>query len=469
MIIINNFPSSHLLFIFDIRITKLSDYDSRINELEKKVGHELKIKETAETIIDRYESKEAKAQAKLSLSESNKRIEFLKGEILKLKNLKRSDGQIQNNLGAKMTDLDLCRVSVGLTTEKIATKVADLQYKIEIEKRVKAGFDKVEIAYKQSPDIIDKKAINDTKQNIERSKMKLMILKNSLNRYQSLQIEGVKIENHLEEEELSYTQRSVVTGKLRLKLLDVTNLTIKKNKNEGYIEVFVDGISKYKTKNRPKYLFNDEFTLYLEKAAEIEITIFDKNDSMVATMFFRASSLVSNTEVASGLQDNFELEPSGNLNLYLQFDKQLPVKKTFSKIGRRQVIKKKYHIVFGHRFTASKFYSVTRCAFCTELMTGGYQCQGNELFCSQSDCKYACHRKCHEKVSFKCISQSKIDLTPDDPRLRIKYKIPHRFDSHVLAIPSFCCHCGIFLTPGRKIRKCTEVIKNVRLLAILIV
>jgi len=70
------------------------------------------------------------------------------------------------------------------------------------------------------------------------------------------------------------------------------------------------------------------------------------------------------------------------------------------------------------------------------------------------DCKYTCHTKCYSSVVTKCISKSNAETDPDEEK--INHRIPHRFEKFSNMSANWCCHCGYILPFGKKnCRKCS--------------
>jgi hypothetical protein len=332
--------------------------DQQIAELEKKIAHETTIKTTSENIISKYKTTAASDQAKLTLEESEKRLVFLKGELLKLKNIKRSipedspetaiDEKInehkdkQKDSFAPKSSLDYSRNGAGLSSEKITVKLAEVQYKIEVESRIKSGAEKIVELGEKMRDAVDKKTKQEAEVTCKDSKAKIALLKVSFNKYQSLNIDTIKSDDEskdFNQNEQNNLQKELVTGKLTLKLGDC-QVGGKSNKGEGYAIVRVDNVVQGKSKSRSKFQFSDEFNVKLEKASEVEICVYDKVDALQAILFFRLGPLSASPEYQKGVDDEFELEPYGSLKLFVKFEK-LELKKRRSKLGRRQVIRRK--------------------------------------------------------------------------------------------------------------------------------
>lgn len=148
----------------------------------------------------------------------------------------------------------------------------------------------------------------------------------------------------------------------------------------------------------------------------------------------------------------FALEPTGAVQLSINFTKQIKEKRGFDAgLNRKGAIrqrKEEVHEMYGHKFVSQQFYNIMRCALCGDFLkyAGGMQCE---------DCKYTCHTKCYTSVVTKCISKSNAETDPDEEK--INHRIPHRFEKFSNMSANWCCHCGYILPFGKKnCRKCSE-------------
>ncbi|KAI8614187.1 hypothetical protein BC830DRAFT_1128686 [Chytriomyces sp. MP71] len=308
--------------------------------------------------------------------------------------------------------------------------------------------------------------------------------------------------------------RHPMSGRLRVTLVGATGAsTTKPARPETYAILRIDGTEKTKTRaSRSKWM--DDIDIHVEKGGEVEIAIYEKGAgggviglcwftlfdldvmlsrgrekkaAVVAVAVGRRNSFgatnvgevnleraQSAADVTTGLfmssppspslspsgsvvqasdGENLwlELEPSGQLSLKVNFIPDLEkVKKNFANIVRSKPVQKVFQKK-GHKFVATKFYPVMKCAVCTEFLVSsqGYQCQG---------CKYTCHKKCQSRVPIKCITLSKAEQGSerDDDQL-LRHRIPHRFEETLNLAATWCCHCGYMLPISKKeCKKCSE-------------
>ncbi len=165
-----------------------------------------------------------------------------------------------------------------------------------------------------------------------------------------------------------------------------------------------------------------------------------------------AGAPVPNGPNGAGVEAWFAVEPAGAIQLRVNFVKENVRKRPFeARLGRQGAVRKRKEDVAeinGHKFANTQFYSIIRCALCSEFLLNaqGSQCE---------DCRYACHKKCATKVFTKCISKSNAESERDE--IKLKHRIPHRFEPITNISANWCCHCGYILPLGRKgARKCSE-------------
>ena len=87
----NKIKNKLIVYFPDPLVTKL-EMDAKIAEIEKKILLELQIKEGAEFIRSKLNNPSHVEQAKISLNESLKRLDFLKAELKRLRSSQQACG-----------------------------------------------------------------------------------------------------------------------------------------------------------------------------------------------------------------------------------------------------------------------------------------------------------------------------------------------------------------------------------------
>ena len=86
--------------------------------------------------------------------------------------------------------------------------------------------------------------------------------------------------------------KQAVSGRLKLNILAARNIVGKKSsRNDASVLIRVDNVQVAKTKPRSKLAWNEEIEIKLNKAVEIEFSVVDKNDGLLAMSFFKLNDV----------------------------------------------------------------------------------------------------------------------------------------------------------------------------------
>ncbi|KAG9510925.1 Protein kinase C epsilon type, partial [Fragariocoptes setiger] len=114
---------------------------------------------------------------------------------------------------------------------------------------------------------------------------------------------------------------------------------------------------------------------------------------------------------------------------------------------RRGAVRRRIHLVYGHKFMATYFKQPTFCSHCGRFLWGlghqGYRCQ---------TCTMAIHKKCHELVVTQCPGVRGEQDPKDNSEISTRFglNLPHAFVEWDFMRPTFCNHCGSMLLGFRK-------------------
>jgi novel protein kinase C epsilon type len=252
------------------------------------------------------------------------------------------------------------------------------------------------------------------------------------------------------------------TGNLKFKVLEASDLKpptlpggIVLSSIEAYVVVSIDDILYGQTKPKDKTLsplWNEEFEAEIYRGEQLQVTLF--HNALVGSDPFVASVRVPLEEVLDGGRANvrdfwLELEPAGKLHLTAEFTESQTPKSVFKQnelglMKRRQgAMRRKIHIVNGHKFMATFLRQPTYCSHCRDFIWGivgkqGYQCQV---------CLAVVHKRCHQLVVTTCSVQAREaeETEMRDAVTRFKINVPHKFEVHNYKRFTFCDHCGSML------------------------
>lgn len=88
--------------------------------------------------------------------------------------------------------IDLLKSSTPITTAKISNKLRELAFKLDVEKKLKAGSERLAVLYKNDPSMGDKKNRAGVHGELLESNEKIVLLKRALQKYQQLFVPGME-------------------------------------------------------------------------------------------------------------------------------------------------------------------------------------------------------------------------------------------------------------------------------------
>nr|ODO02707.1 AGC/PKC protein kinase [Cryptococcus depauperatus CBS 7855] len=412
------------------------------------------------------------------------------------------------------SQLDLLRYDAPLTGAKINRMLNQLQFKLQVEEQYKTGIEKMAQAYRAEG---DKRLKSETDSKKVESESKIQLLRKAKRRYETLAKFGNPVDDESEFEpdgKRKEALRKPISGKLIISLRAARELNhralsrrFSKAFTETTVVIKVEGNERAVSHPSRNDRWHEDFHIPVEKANEVEITIYDTvapgDTAPIGMLWLRVSDLVealrrqkvgiegqgagwvtaataatmgprigsapdsvtlhsagtirgrpdAEGKGPDGIESWWSVEPAGAICLRLDFVKDAVPggRRPYEALGRQGAVRMRKGDVYelnGHKFVQRQFYQPIMCALCQEfLLTGeGYQCE---------DCRYACHKKCYPKIVTKCISKSNADGEGDEEK--INHRIPHRFTAYTNMSANWCCHCGYMLPFGRKNGlKCSE-------------
>ncbi|KAJ1983685.1 Serine/threonine kinase [Dimargaris verticillata] len=521
----------------------MSDVDSTINDIRQKIRLEQKMHDAAKQMRTQLKNRNALEECDITLLESEKRIDFLQQQLQRMQ-LKKQGHQppsetssitaVSSDAGShlsehpqgsrartsSLTNLDLRKSGSALSVQKVSLKLHELAFKLDVERKLKEGTDRITSIYlKQSSRGDKRKAAHASAavSSLSETNDKIMLLERALKKYQSLYVHGLDDEddgasgdNSANIYRLAPGIRRPMTGKLKLKVISAAQLTHAPCRGFRSVETFavvkIDGSVKCQTRPSRNARWFEEFELRVHKGSELEISLYDRadRDVLVGIWWVKFSDLYEDvrkqqvvrgddggeawataTQLApgsdssatggqmivggmsqpsqpsvghilrayngGGIQCLWDVEPIGQLELWLDFQKEAKPQRQASRLGRKVAVRKRKGdpvVVHGHRFYPKPFYTIMKCAMCEEFLVNsvGFQCE---------DCNLFCHERCHSKVVTKCITKSETEAERDEDK--INHRIPHRFEPATNLSASWCSHCGYMLPLGRRDnRRCSE-------------
>ncbi len=393
--------------------------------------------------------------------------------------------------------------------------LSQLEFKLSVEKQYKQGIEKMARLYDFEG---DRKSRSDAEGRRIESNQKVQLLKQALKKYTDLHVDIDDAAGGDDDSLNAPNMRKPLTGHLEMRIHAIKDVDHAASSRfsrgpETFVIVKVEDNIRAKTRATRSDRWTEEtFNIDIDKANEIELTVYDKSGERptpIGFLWIRTSDIaeemrrkkiesefqhagwVSADKMANGggksapefqpppsapfmppgdgagagtmaghaqgpppvmIDSWFSLEPAGRIHLSMSFQKQTGGRRPLDLgLNRQGAVRQKKEEVIekqGHKFVKQQFYNVMRCALCGDFLKYSAGMQ-----CA--DCKYTCHTKCYPKVVTKCISKANYETDPDEEK--INHRIPHRFDNFSNIGANWCCHCGYLLPLGRKnAKKCSE-------------
>lgn len=312
--------------------------DLTLLDLEHKLKIELDIRNGAENLYRSVTKKKEKEVAWDQLEKSSKSVEQLREKIASIKK------QQMTRVGQShsLADLfDMVEVTT-LTEAEMELQKDMLLHKIEKELKVKAGAENLAKVYGTSA-TGDKKLINQVFTKLMETNSKIALLKVAVEKYErglSLIREG-KLRPKKSATgagiiafppEENSKKSNIVSGKFRVTIAKASNLCPPHKRLDLRCEIKIDNVTKAKTSVKQRVTeaaWNDDFTLDLRGASDIEFHIFD-DKNLYAILFFDVRNLTEESQTKVIL-----LEPRGEITLTWSF-----VRDATKGMKRRGAVKK---------------------------------------------------------------------------------------------------------------------------------
>ena len=419
-----------------------------------------------------------------------------------------------------LTRSDLLKYDTPYLGPKIQLMLSQLEFKLSVEKQYKAGIEKMVRLYQDEG---DRKSRADAEGRRIESNQKIQLLGQALKRYEHLHVDIDEANGGDDDSLNAPNMRKPLTGHLQMRIHAVKDIDHAASSRfsrgpETFVIMKVEDNVRAKTRaTRTDRWTEETFNIDIDKANEIELTVYDKSGDRpipVGFLWIRLSDIAEEMRrkrIESEFQQNgwvsadkmadgggghgrqvpqFQPPPGsqgrypsgdpsgGNTNFQSSGGQQPPpveIESWFSlepagrinltmsfqkQLGQRRPFEVGLNRQGALRQKKEEVHEKQGHKFVKQQFYNVMRCAlcGDFLKYSAgmqcADCKYTCHTKCYPKVVTKCISKANYETDPDEEK--INHRIPHRFEGFSNISANWCCHDGYLLPLGRKnAKRCT--------------
>lgn len=198
---------------------------------------------------------------------------------------------------------DLLRYDAPLTGAKITRMLNQLQFKLQVEEQYKLGIEKMAQAYRAEG---DKRLRNETDSKRMESDGKIQLLRKAKRRYETLAKFGGAVEDDedlLPDGKRKEALRKPISGQLVISLRSARDLNHRplprkssKAYNETSVAIKIEGNVSAVSRPSRTDRWHEDFHIPVEKANEVEITIYDTvapgDSAPIGMLWLRVSDLM---------------------------------------------------------------------------------------------------------------------------------------------------------------------------------
>ncbi|RUS13112.1 hypothetical protein BC937DRAFT_86329, partial [Endogone sp. FLAS-F59071] len=179
----------------------------------------------------------------------------------------------------------LLKSDTPINKAKVSLKLHELEYKLDVEKKVQEGTKKLAHAYGADPaSQTDRRRRHEVSLNLAESNEKIALLKKAVQKYKNLYIGEGDDDDELDTAVTirgTPGMRRPITGRLQLKIIAARHVahapTWTFKAPETLVVVKIDGNVSFKTRPSRSDKWGDDCDTHVDKASEVEISLYDQS------------------------------------------------------------------------------------------------------------------------------------------------------------------------------------------------
>ncbi|KAI8877348.1 kinase-like protein [Backusella circina FSU 941] len=539
----------------------MEEIESRIKEVQSKIDQNIHLKKKAIELRQILKDRNAQLQCDTQIRESQRYIDYFSEELKRLQTkgnrasfilnnsnssmIESDNGELivpllqqqqlfsdsprnslhftmedpeEEDLRRKYTNLDLLEADTPINRAKVSLKLHELEYKVDVEKKVQEGIRNLQHILENSTTTSDRRRKLELHEKQSESKEKMSLLNSAVRKYKNLYLGEEEEEEETEEEtdqELAAIEKPIlstqedeqvtrpvrglpgarrpVTGKLQLKIMEAHELAHAPTRMfrdpHTAIMVKIDGNIQCRTRLSKNDKWTDSFEMHVDKATEVELLIYDQSGDKtlpIGLLWLKISDITENQrkqklemsdwvpaevaqqdhgkDVLEKINTTSEGQKKNNQSesVAAWFDVE-PLGRIYLDIHFvRENVKRRPMDKLGRagavRERKGEVHEMNGHQFVAKRFYNIMKCAlcGDFMAKLTYQCE-DCGLACHKKCYTHIVTRCISRGTQDHDEDELKHHIPHRFEPLTIIGANWCCHCGFMLPLGfRGALKCVE-------------
>lgn len=250
-----------------------------LSDIKGKIDREIKLIQGFQAVKKNTSNQEVIQRCNNQIRETQTNIEYLQQTYDKLTLQNTTAPEKQNGAGPLYSRLDLIKYDCPSLGHKIQYMLQQLQFKLQVENQYREANEKISHLYLMDGDKSSSFAAEGGK--LE-SDQRIQLLNRSLKKFQGMHVSVDEVSRDLEMMNTPKYARKPLSGNLIVSVTcirDVDHIAspMQNKKPESVVSIKIDDVEKARTNGSRNGRFNEDFTITVDKAHEVEITVYDKS------------------------------------------------------------------------------------------------------------------------------------------------------------------------------------------------
>lgn len=250
-----------------------------LSDIKGKIDREIKLIQGFQAVKKNTANQEVIQRCNNQIRETQTNIEYLQQTYDKLTLQSSAAPEKQTGAAPLYSRLDLIKYDCPSLGHKIQYMLQQLQFKLQVENQYREANEKISHLYLMDGDKSSSFAAEGGKHEADQ---RIQLLNRSLKKFQGMHVSVDEVSRDLEMMNTPKYARKPLSGNLIVSVTcirDVDHIAspMQNKKPESVVSIKIDDVEKARTTGSRNGRFNEDFTITVDKAHEVEITVYDKS------------------------------------------------------------------------------------------------------------------------------------------------------------------------------------------------